>query len=218
MKILCSACLLGENCKYNGGNNYSEVLARYIEEVSLMAKLQVETQSVNRKHFSKIIDPMELSKIMERMEPSKLMESMTPRKIMEPIKPMECMESSKTRESIEMMTPDRERVVEIIPVCPEVLGGLPTPRTPAEIVNGEVRTRDGQSVDREFRQGAWQALKIAREKQVDVAILQSRSPSCGVKEIYDGTFSGTRIAGSGIFASLLKEHGIEVIDVEDLIV
>lgn len=179
MKILCSACLLGENCKYNGGNNYSETLARFIEQVSLMAKPQTEDQFVNRANSSK------------------LKESMKP---------------------IELMTADRESIVEIIPVCPEVLGGLPTPRTPAEIVNGEVRTRDGQSVDREFRQGAWQALKIAREKQVKVAILQSRSPSCGVKEIYDGTFSGTRIAGSGIFASLLKDHGIEVIDIEDLIV
>ena len=202
MKILCSACLLGENCKYNGGNNYSEALARFIEQVSLMAKPQTEDQFVNRANSSKLkgsMKPME-SKTMEFMESSKT-----------------AMGSSKTiMEPIELVTGDRESIVEIIPVCPEVLGGLPTPRIPAEIVNGEVRTRDGQSVDREFRRGAWQALKIAREKQVDVAILQSRSPSCGVKEIYDGTFSGTRIAGAGIFASLLKEHGIEVIDVEDL--
>ncbi|SUP43607.1 DUF523 domain-containing protein [Veillonella criceti] len=207
MKILCSACLLGENCKYNGGNNYSEALARFIEQVSLMAKPQTEDQFVNRANSSKLkgamkpMKPME-SKTMGFMEPSKTAMGLG-KTIMEPI---------------ELVTGDRESVVEIIPVCPEVLGGLPTPRIPAEIVDGEVRTRDGQSVDREFRQGAWQALKIAREKQVDVAILQSRSPSCGVKEIYDGTFSGTRIAGSGIFASLLKDHGIEVIDVEDLIV
>lgn len=202
MKILCSACLLGENCKYNGGNNYSEALARFIEQVSLMAKPQTEDQFVNRANSSKLkgsMKPME-SKTMEFMESSKT-----------------AMGSSKTiMEPIELVTGDRESIVEIIPVCPEVLGGLPTPRIPAEIVNGEVRTRDGQSVDREFRRGAWQALKIAREKQVDVAILQSRSPSCGVKEIYDGTFSGTRIAGAGIFASLLKDHGIEVIDIEDL--
>ncbi|WP_238390154.1 DUF523 domain-containing protein [Veillonella sp. R32] len=207
MKILCSACLLGENCKYNGGNNYSEALAGFIEQVRLMSKSQTEDQFVNRANSSKLkgsmkpMEPME-SKTMEFMEPSKTAMGLS-KTIMEPI---------------ELVTGDRENVVEIIPVCPEVLGGLPTPRTPAEIVNGEVRTRDGQSVDREFRQGAWQALMIAREKQVDVAILQSRSPSCGVKEIYDGTFSGTRIAGAGIFASLLKEHGIEVIDVEDLIV
>lgn len=210
MKILCSACLLGENCKYNGGNNYSETLARFIEQISLMAKPQTEDQFVNRANSSKFKGAMKSMESMKPME-SKTMEFMEPSKTA--LGP-----SKKSMEPIELMTADRASVVEIIPVCPEVLGGLPTPRTPAEIVNGEVRTRDGQSVDREFRQGAWQALKIAREKQVEVAILQSRSPSCGVKEIYDGTFSGTRIAGSGIFASLLKDHGIEVIDIEDLIV
>lgn len=146
MKILCSACLLGENCKYNGGNNYSETLMRYIKY--LRKEVGVE--------------------------------------------------------------------VNVIPVCPEVLGGLPIPRVPAEIVKGEVRTQAGISVNKEFRRGADKALSIALAENVDVAILQSRSPSCGVKEVYDGTFSGARIAGSGIFASLLKEHGIEVIDVGDL--
>lgn len=93
----------------------------------------------------------------------------------------------------------------VIPVCPEVLGGLPTPRSPAEIVAGQVINRDGVSVDREFRTGAAKALEIAREQKADLAILQSRSPSCGVKEIYDGSFTGRKIPGQGVFAALLQE-------------
>lgn len=138
MKIMVSGCLLGENCKYNGGNNYSEKVAEYIKG-----------------H-------------------------------------------------------------EVISVCPECLGGLPTPRIPAEIVDGIVTNREGQVVDEEFRRGAQIALEIARKEQIDVAILQSRSPSCGSKQIYDGTFSGVKVDGQGVFAKLLKEHGFHMIDVEDL--
>lgn len=104
----------------------------------------------------------------------------------------------------------------VIPVCPEVLGGLPTPRSPAEIVAGQVINRDGVSVDREFRTGAAKALEIAREQKADLAILQSRSPSCGVKEIYDGSFTGRKIPGQGVFAALLQEAGIPVLDAGDL--
>ena len=138
MKILVSGCLLGENCKYNGGNNYSEKVAEYIKG-----------------H-------------------------------------------------------------EVISVCPECMGGLPTPRIPAEIVDGVVTNREGQVVDEEFRKGAQIALEIARKEQIDVAILQSRSPSCGSKQIYDGTFSGVKVDGQGVFAKLLKEQGFHMIDVEDL--
>ena len=138
MKIMVSGCLLGENCKYNGGNNYSEKVAEYIKG-----------------H-------------------------------------------------------------EVISVCPECMGGLPTPRIPAEIVDGVVTNREGQVVDEEFRRGAEIALEIARKEQIDVAILQSRSPSCGSKQIYDGTFSGVKVDGQGVFAKLLKEHGFHMIDVEDL--
>ncbi len=138
MKIAVSACLLGENCKYNGGNNYSEKVARFIEG-----------------H-------------------------------------------------------------EVIPVCPEVLGGLPTPRDPSEIVNGIVKHRDGSSVDSEFRSGAEAAMNIILEKNVDMVILQSRSPSCGVNAIYDGTFTGRTIPGQGIFASMVKEKNIKAVDVQDL--
>ena len=104
----------------------------------------------------------------------------------------------------------------VIPVCPEVLGGLPTPRIPAEIVNGKVLNRNGDSVDEAFRKGAEKALETAKREKPDLIILQSRSPSCGVKEIYDGTFSGRKIPGQGIFAGLLTEAGFTVVDVEDL--
>ena len=138
MKIMVSACLLGQKCKYNGGDNYSEAVAEYVKG-----------------H-------------------------------------------------------------EVIPVCPEVEGGLPTPRIPSEIVNGVVTNAEGETVDREFRRGAELCLKKALEGHVDMAILQSRSPSCGVNQIYDGTFTGKLISGKGVFAKLLEENGIKTIDVEEI--
>ena len=138
MKILVSACLMGQNCKYNGGNNYSE----------------------------------------------KVMEFVTGH--------------------------------EVIAVCPESLGGLPIPRVPSEIKDGTVINREGVSVDKEFREGAAKALKIALDNDVDLAILQSRSPSCATKEVYDGTFSGTKIPGKGIFAQLLSDAGIKAVEPNDL--
>ena len=138
MKIMISACLAGENCKYDGGNNRNEKV------VSLFAGNDVIT------------------------------------------------------------------------FCPEVMGGLPTPRIPSEIRDGIVVNRDGVRVDKEFRRGAEKTLKIAEREQPDLIILQSRSPSCGVKQRYDGTFSGTLINGSGVAAELLIQHGFHVIDVEDL--
>ena len=105
---------------------------------------------------------------------------------------------------------------EVIGVCPEQLGGLSTPRLPAEIVDGIVTNKEGISVDVQFRKGAQTALAVALEKKVDLAILQSRSPSCGVNEIYDGNFSGKKIKGQGVFAKLLSAHGIKVLDAEDV--
>ena len=137
MKIMISACLAGENCKYNGGNNRNE---RLVEALS--------------GH-------------------------------------------------------------EVLPVCPEVLGGLPTPRIPSEIRDGIAVNREGISVDREFREGANKCLEIARKARPDLVILQSRSPSCGVNNRYDGTFSGKLTEGSGIAAQLLKENGFCVVDLED---
>lgn len=103
----------------------------------------------------------------------------------------------------------------LIPVCPEVAGGLPVPRLPCEIVGGEVINTAGENKTAAFRAGAEQCLALAGEKRIDLAILQSRSPSCGVKQIYDGTFSGRLVEGSGVFAALLMEHGFRVMDAED---
>ena len=138
MKIAVSACLLGENCKYNGGNNYNDKLAKFLEG-----------------H-------------------------------------------------------------EVIGVCPEVLGGLPIPRPTSEIVDGVVRHKDGTSVDKEFRKGAEESMKIVKETGAELVILQSRSPSCGIGTIYDGTFSKTLIPGDGVFVKLLKENGIRVMDVKEI--
>ena len=137
MKILVSACLLGENCKYNGGNNYNPQVAAFLEG-----------------H-------------------------------------------------------------EVVPVCPEMQAGLGVPRTPVEIVNGVILSRDGENFDAQLR-GAVAQIMEKLDKDIDCAVLQSRSPTCGVNQIYDGTFSGTRITGSGVFAQALKEAGIRIIDAEDV--
>lgn len=137
MKILVSACLLGQKCKYNGGDNANPKIAALVKE-----------------H-------------------------------------------------------------EVFPVCPEVAGGLSVPRLPCEIVNGEVINIAGESKDCQFRDGAEKCLAIAERNNIDLAILQSRSPSCGVHQIYDGTFSRSLTHGSGVFASLLMENGFRVMDMED---
>ena len=103
-----------------------------------------------------------------------------------------------------------------IAVCPEVMGGLPTPRIPSEICNGVVTAQDGTVVDRQFRRGAEMCLEIALRERPDLVILQSRSPSCGVRQRYDGTFSGTLMDGSGVTAALLMEHGFTVVDAADI--
>ncbi|SEL77601.1 Uncharacterized conserved protein YbbK, DUF523 family [Butyrivibrio sp. ob235] len=139
MKIMVSACLLGQDCKYNGGNNYCDKVASFLEG-----------------H-------------------------------------------------------------EVIPVCPEVEGGLPVPRIPCEIVDGIVTNKQGESKDKEFRAGAEKCLQKAIAEKVDLVILQSRSPSCGVKQIYDGSFSGRLIEGQGVFAELLNKHGIKTMDSSELL-
>ena len=139
MKIMVSACLAGENCKYNGGNNRSEKVLK------LMAENEVLT------------------------------------------------------------------------VCPEQMGGLPTPRVPAEIRDGVVTAKDGRNVDAQFRAGAAKCLEIAKKEQPDLIVLQSRSPSCGVKQRYDGTFSGKLVDRAGVTAQLLIDNGFRCVDVEDLV-
>ena len=137
MRIVVSACLLGRNCKYSGGNNYNERAVEFC------------------------------------------------------------------------------RGQEVIEVCPEVLAGLGIPRTPIEIVDGILRDKNGHDVDAPLRAAVAQILE--RLPGVDCALLQSRSPTCGVNQVYDGTFSGRLIPGSGVFAQALKAKEIRVIDAEDLV-
>ena len=99
----------------------------------------------------------------------------------------------------------------LIPVCPEVLGGLPTPRTPSERQGDRVVMKTGADVTKEYRLGAEAALQAAQENRVCAAVLKERSPSCGCGEIYDGSFTGTLIPGDGVTAELLKAEGIEVL-------
>jgi uncharacterized protein YbbK (DUF523 family) len=100
-------------------------------------------------------------------------------------------------------------------VCPELLGGLPTPRPPAEIVAGRVVTVAGEDVTAAYQAGAQLALQLARQAGCRSAILKARSPSCGCGQIYDGSFSGRLIVGDGVFAALLKMAGIMVRTEED---
>ena len=138
MKVIVSACLLGRNCKYNGGNNFDPKVAEYVEGK------------------------------------------------------------------------------EIIPVCPEELAGLGIPRPPIEIVNGEVRRKDGTSVDAAVREAIKKILAQVKDEDIQCAILKSRSPTCGVHQVYDGTFSGTLVNGSGLLAKALIDAGYTVLDAEDL--
>lgn len=112
------------------------------------------------------------------------------------------------------------RTDELIPVCPEEAGGLPTPRPAAEIVGGDgdavldgkakVMTDDGVDVTEAFLKGAHHALQVAQSHGATHVILKARSPSCGCGDIYDGTFSGTLTSGDGVTTALLKRHGITV--------
>lgn len=106
-----------------------------------------------------------------------------------------------------------------IPICPEQLGGLPTPRPSCEIVIQDgvmkVLTKEGQDCTGEFTEGAEKTLAIAQIIGADIAILQPRSPSCGCGQIYDGTFTGRLIEGDGLTAELLMENGIKVYSVAD---
>ena len=138
MKIAVSACLLGHNCKYNGGNNRSQKVLRFIEG-----------------H-------------------------------------------------------------EVIPVCPEVTGGLPTPRIPVELRNGRAINANGEDVTDFFQTGTEKTMTRLAEEHIDLAVLQPRSPSCGCKQVYDGTFTKTLIDGKGMFAQALSEAHIPMMDETDI--
>lgn len=138
MRILVSACLLGENCKYNGGNNYSQAVADFVAG-----------------H-------------------------------------------------------------QVIPACPEMEAGMGCPRIPIEIVDGVLMDREGNCVDAQMRRAIAQRLESLRPEGIDCAVLKSRSPTCGVHQVYDGTFSGKVVPGSGVLAQALKDAGYIVLDNEDM--
>jgi uncharacterized protein YbbK (DUF523 family) len=104
----------------------------------------------------------------------------------------------------------------LIPVCPEQLGGLPTPREPAERRGNKVLTKSGKEVTSNFKKGAKEVLKIAKIFNVKEAILKQRSPSCGSGIIYDGTFSNKLTRGEGVTTTLLRKNGVRVISEENL--
>lgn len=138
MKVLVSACLLGRNCKYNGGNNRDENVIAFLRDK------------------------------------------------------------------------------EVVAVCPEAMAGLGIPRTPMEIVNGKLMNKDGVEVDQAVRAAIDAIVARLKKEPVELAILKSRSPTCGVKQVYDGTFTGTLINGAGVLTQALRELGISTLDAEDL--
>ncbi|MDP9782848.1 DUF523 domain-containing protein [Pseudomonas fluorescens] len=108
----------------------------------------------------------------------------------------------------------------VVPLCPEVAGGLPTPRAAAEIPGGQggrvldsqaaVITTEGEDVSAQFLSGANQALELVCAHGIQIAVLKANSPSCGNLLTYDGTFSGVKVSGEGVTAALLKRHGVRV--------
>lgn len=137
-KILVSGCLLGENCKYNGGNNYNPRVVEFLKGK------------------------------------------------------------------------------EVISICPEMMAGMGCPRNPIEIVDGVLTDCHGKNVDSLIRKSVMEIMERIRDEEIQCAILQSRSPTCGVNQVYDGTFSGKLIPGSGVFAKSLMDAGYRVIDGEDI--
>ncbi len=104
----------------------------------------------------------------------------------------------------------------LIPICPEIYGGLPIPREPAEMVGNRIMTKSGKDVTYNYQKGAGEILKLAKSYDCSYAILKERSPSCGYGEIYDGTFTGQLIKGDGILASLLARNGITILGEKDI--
>lgn len=105
---------------------------------------------------------------------------------------------------------------DVIPFCPEVEGGLPIPRIPSEIKNGEVINKEGKNVTRNFVEGANKALNIVSYFNITTAILKENSPSCGVHNIHDGNFNNKLIEGEGITTKLLRQHGVKIISENEI--
>jgi uncharacterized protein YbbK (DUF523 family) len=127
---------------------------------------------------------------------------------------IKCRYDGKSKPNKKVLKLAKEKI--LIPVCPEILGGLPTPREPAEQRQNKVITISGKDVTKYFKKGAREVLKIAKILGIKKAVLKQRSPSCGSGQIYNGTFSGEIIKGDGITTALLKKHKIKVISEEDL--
>ena len=136
MKVLVSACLLGRNCKYNGGNNFDPKVAEFI------------------------------------------------------------------------------RGREVISVCPEECLGMP--RIPMEIVAGKLVNRDGEEIDAIVRGEVDKILDRIRDEEIECCVLKSRSPTCGVRQVYDGSFSGKLVDGMGVLAQALQDAGYRCVDAEEL--
>ena len=105
---------------------------------------------------------------------------------------------------------------EVISICPEIMAGMGCPRNPIEIVDGVLTDCHGKNVDSLIRKSVMEIMERIRDEEIQCAILQSRSPTCGVNQVYDGTFSGKLIPGSGVFAKSLMDAGYFVIDGEDI--
>ena len=104
----------------------------------------------------------------------------------------------------------------LVPVCPEVFGGLSVPRPPAERVGDKVINEEGTDVTEAYLRGAREAVRLAKEHDVAFAVMKEGSPSCGSKRIYDGTFTGNKVPGRGLAVELLEEAGIKVISEEEI--
>ena len=128
-----------------------------------------------------------------------------------------CRYDGKTKPLDEALLTKLKNAHHLIPICPELMGGLATPRIPAEITDGrKVTRRDGVDVTAEYEKGAAEALRLARFFGCDTAFLKARSPSCGRDAIYDGSFSGTLTNADGITAALLRQNGIRIIREDEL--
>lgn len=105
---------------------------------------------------------------------------------------------------------------DLIPICPEIMGGMPTPRVPSEIKNGRVYGEDGNDVTEYFKKGAEEVLSLAKLYGCKRALLKENSPSCGFGKVYDGSFSKKLVEGNGIASDLLYENGIEIFGEESI--
>ena len=105
---------------------------------------------------------------------------------------------------------------EYILICPEVTGGLPTPRVPSERVNDKVINKENVDVTHNFVIGASKTLEELKKQNIELVIVKSKSPSCGYKQIYDGTFTGTIIEGNGVFTELAVKNGLKILTEKDI--